>query len=108
MVLVNTDKDHVTVHDPHPHGGANRKIPKKELEKLFECINNNCELPNGLLILISNKNSVLSKTVGKHQCPKCKFQNINLFTNLIGEFYTSKGLANELICPKCDNAFIPT
>ncbi len=107
MVLVDTDKDHVTVHDPNPRGGKNRRIPREELEKLFQRINNNCELPSGLLILISNNNSVLSKKVRKHHCPKCNFQNLNEFTDLIGEFYTNDGHANELICPNCDKDFIP-
>lgn len=107
MVLVNTDKDYVTVHDPHPDGGKNRNIPKKELEKLFIKINNSCELPSGLLILISNNNTDVSKIGRNHECPKCKYQILNIFTDIIGEFYTTEGHANELICPKCDMAFIP-
>lgn len=112
MVLIDTDADHITVHDPHPIGGPNRKIPRFELAQLFQPLGSESELPEGLLILIkrAEKNEIINGTINdSFNCPQpnCEQRIVNPFSHVIEAFGTSEALANRLLCIKCDKLFYP-
>lgn len=107
MVLVDSDSEHITLQDPHPDGGSNRKISRDELAQLFKGLGSNSELPDGLLILIK-QDDVIEKTE-QFNCPQphCRQSIFNYFVNVLGEFDTCSALADRLLCTKCDKLFPP-